>query len=802
MAASFAAYASQFINRQNSGGASSLSSSQPIFFSFTTDNGSHAGNAHDADLDDYDDPHLRGGSQYTSRHTMRGSRDEEAGGEDDDPYLRLDEEDPALSRRISSSVPLLGVSAEGSKGWLAHASPLRSPSPSPSESSDDSGIPPPNILAPSILSPKRTPHPPPPPRTEPTITLTESLLPRDGRTRPVDVFSLPDPRYVPRGRRKFNDWNWTAAWCAAVSVCLFCCILVLFLTNKPKRLPIQFPYTTLLHTVPLLTILTFLSALVCYAHIFLLRIFVKPVMVGTSVFIPATLFISAVWAFIGSFMWDGDQEPTWGETVGLRLFALIPLVLSLLTARRLVNLPRDIHTASSLLNLTTHLLMANPFLLALSPAVLLAALVASIPFITLAFRLLLIGYFTGPTTALEWHIRGWANWSIAGTIGVWLWSWGVARGILRVTCAGVIGSWYFADPVLPPPPPSSTHTIHAAVTRATQPSLGSIVLSALIMASIRSMGLLAMALRALPYYLPPYMKFVSVGASLAVGYLENVTGTLSTYALVYVGLTGDPFMPSARRGRALTGAIEGSSLAKYKRRFKTEPPLMLLTVAPLTLTFPFALTTYLFVAHTLGAPDQALAAAVLGGAVTALVGLFCVGLVRDTADTLYICYCIDKDTGSRRRNEVFDAFEYETRKRPAQQPQPTAGPSRQPPPTAPSQHQQTLISPVPRSPPVQPTYHTPEYQQPRRTIKLTSPPREPTPDPFEDSPIDPYSEPSSPEMHNAAHSRAVVGIHQSRQEAESIHMSAYGRTSHALPGSESEDDEGGDSQMFPGSDLF
>jgi hypothetical protein len=59
-------------------------------------------------------------------------------------------------------------------------------------------------------------------------------------------------------------------------------------------------------------------------------------------------------------------------------------------------------------------------------------------------------------------------------------------------------------------------------------------------------------------------------------------------------------------------------------------PLALLTISPLTLTFPFALLTYLFVAHTLGAPNEALGAAVLAGAVTALVGLFCVGLVKDT----------------------------------------------------------------------------------------------------------------------------------------------------------------------------
>ena len=59
-------------------------------------------------------------------------------------------------------------------------------------------------------------------------------------------------------------------------------------------------------------------------------------------------------------------------------------------------------------------------------------------------------------------------------------------------------------------------------------------------------------------------------------------------------------------------------------------PLVLLTIAPLTMTLPFALTTYLFVAHTLNAPEQALGAALLAGGVTSLVGLFCVGLVKDT----------------------------------------------------------------------------------------------------------------------------------------------------------------------------
>ena len=145
----------------------------------------------------------------------------------------------------------------------------------------------------------------------------ESLLPRDGHARPIDTFSLPDPRHIPRGRRKYNDSVWTAVWCTGLTLCTASSVFILFFTRKPSTHPrVTLPYTTLLHTVPLLTILTFLSALVAYTHIFLLRIFVQPVMIATSVFIPATLLVSAIWAFVGSFMWETGQEPTWGETVG------------------------------------------------------------------------------------------------------------------------------------------------------------------------------------------------------------------------------------------------------------------------------------------------------------------------------------------------------------------------------------------------------------------------------------------------------------------------------------------------------
>lgn len=125
----------------------------------------------------------------------------------------------------------------------------------------------------------------------------------------------------------------------------------------------------------------------------------------------------------------------------------------------------------------------------------------------------------------------------------------------------------FYSPDVSPPPPSSTNTIHAALFRATQPSLGSIVLASLILAVVRMIGLACVALRALPAYLPPYMRLVSVAAGMLVAYLESATDTLSTYALVYIGLTGDACMPSAQRARALTGQVETT---EYRQKFKNE----------------------------------------------------------------------------------------------------------------------------------------------------------------------------------------------------------------------------------------
>ena len=107
-------------------------------------------------------------------------------------------------------------------------------------------------------------------------------------------------------------------------------ILPLFFAINPSNSNIprsELPYTVFLHAVPgpLSTILTSLSAGAAYLRVYLLKIFVKPVLVATEVFVMATRFFSVALDFVGSFMRDGDQDPTWDETAG-RYFISIHII--------------------------------------------------------------------------------------------------------------------------------------------------------------------------------------------------------------------------------------------------------------------------------------------------------------------------------------------------------------------------------------------------------------------------------------------------------------------------------------------
>lgn len=159
----------------------------------------------------------------------------------------------------------------------------------------------------------------------------------------------------------------------------------------------------------------------------------------------------------------------------------MPLILAGLSARSLYKRRLLLHETVSVVTLSTKLLLepGQLPLLALSPAILLAFIIASLPFLSLVFHLLLVGYFDKTSSGWEWHVRPYAGWLTFGSLFVWFWTWCIARDVLRMSVAAVLGAWYFLDSRSEP-----AEEIRAALYRATGPSLGTSCLSGLVMTGV------------------------------------------------------------------------------------------------------------------------------------------------------------------------------------------------------------------------------------------------------------------------------------------------------------------------------
>jgi len=106
--------------------------------------------------------------------------------------------------------------------------------------------------------------------------------------------------------------------------------------------------------------------------------------------------------------------------------------------------------------------------------------------------------------------------------------------------------------------------------------------------------------------------------AIVAGLLDQLNG----YALVYVGITGDAFWPSARRAVSLAGRRKGGHLLDcecciegWAALIKDTLIKLLLTLSSTAMGLFTATAGYLYMAHSLSNPGSAPWAALLCGAV-------------------------------------------------------------------------------------------------------------------------------------------------------------------------------------------
>ncbi|KAL1413259.1 hypothetical protein Q8F55_001014 [Vanrija albida] len=353
------------------------------------------------------------------------------------------------------------------------------------------------------------------------------------------------------------------------------------------------------------------------------------------------------------FVW-GSTDPPSESPNHRRAPSVIPLlpILLLLVIPSLILPPVFLFLLKK--TLSTHLLLTHPPLLLLTPLLLAVFAVTSIPFLTLLVRLAMIGYWRHPReNTYVFQIRPYAGWLIFVVTVIWVWSWGVIRGVGRVAVAAVIGEWYFhrqngLDPL---------EVTTAAVHRATGTSLGSVCLGSLIVATVRLVGRAAAELKRITSprskVLPTALSFLS-RLTPFFNVTASVLDQLNGYALVYVGITGDAFWPSARRAVGLASRKNAGKLLDYTL-------IKLLLTLCSTATGLFTATAgYLYMAHSLGNPGYAPVAAILCGGVPFLAIRAGAAVLGDAADALFICHQIDGESGGSHCDEAKEAFAGET----------------------------------------------------------------------------------------------------------------------------------------------
>ncbi|ETS61861.1 hypothetical protein PaG_03968 [Moesziomyces aphidis] len=203
--------------------------------------------------------------------------------------------------------------------------------------------------------------------------------------------------------------------------------------------------------------------------------------------------------------------------------------------------------------------------------------------------------------------------------------------------------------------PDATEVVRVSFARATGPALGSICMSALALAVIKTLTLVAEVARRIsdattqrrvPRLLQPLTHVVGVLAGLGA-----VLQAYSDLALVYVGVTGDGFWTAAKKSaqlvsrRGVQGVMEGLVIN------------LVLDLTAIALSFLAGLVGFLFSAHQLHVPADAPLVGLLCALLPYWTLRLCADVLSNASDTLYLCYAIDHASNDAHCPKAADAFE-------------------------------------------------------------------------------------------------------------------------------------------------
>lgn len=293
-----------------------------------------------------------------------------------------------------------------------------------------------------------------------------------------DRESVPPTVVLPAQEPPKHDAFWANIFQIAECTMFAVFILMWFQSSAPKNSLGDTIYTALRGSTSMLVWDTLIAVVVSLVWLTLLRNHVKPLVYLLLIAVPIVLFSFSLYPFISSFQgrWDGTSL----QDRALRWASFVPAILGFFWTWSVIKSRHSIHSSIQVLEFSTKILAASPYLIVLGFSALAVVVTFSWTWILMFERIFLSGHFAG---AKKWVINANSWWLGAFFILQYLWTLGVIAGLQRATTAAVVSQWYFHR--LAVPQPTSQEVVQASFLHATGALFGTTCLSTFLSLLVR-----------------------------------------------------------------------------------------------------------------------------------------------------------------------------------------------------------------------------------------------------------------------------------------------------------------------------
>ena len=304
-----------------------------------------------------------------------------------------------------------------------------------------------------------------------------------GRPHPPDSDSSSTPPTIAPAIEDVlrHDQFWGTLYLISVAALFASFFLVYLHTYSPtsKKLLGDTVYTTVHASYHLLAVDTLVAVIVSLLWLAALRSYVRPLVYTMLVAVPVILFSFSLYPFISSFR--GRMHGSSTQDIAMRWFSFIPGIMSVVWTLSVYRGRYSFEKAIGILEFACKILAANPGLLMLGFATLMAVIGWTWIWMAMFSRVFLGGHLSN---AKNFFIIDTSTWFLGiFFVLVYLWTLAVGAGIQRAATAATVSQWYFHR--LSIPAPTSRQVILAALSHATTTSFGTICLSTLLALLVR-----------------------------------------------------------------------------------------------------------------------------------------------------------------------------------------------------------------------------------------------------------------------------------------------------------------------------